>query len=227
MISEGPYQFVERRRGAVLRPTTVPEAAAEFSDANMIQMLYDMGALRDTKGKHSPLIAGAHFGNLETTRRMLEFGFDPNDDTGFTPLMTTVGFDHVDVVRELLAYGADCNWRDSKLQNYLFKAKSVPMADLLIDAGSRLDFVDSSGRTAVQYHRELGRVELAQHLVDRGATPGAWAPRGLNYEETLRRGDRDIREYLRETNPRRLEDYDLQESVDYGCVLPFRCAELV
>jgi ankyrin repeat protein len=82
-------------------------------------------------------------GDLETVKRLLQHGADPNafDDLGWTPLIHAAKRGHVDVVVCLLAAGAKVDARDEAHASNTALAEvaaecSLEMAKTLIDAGA-------------------------------------------------------------------------------------------
>ena len=82
-------------------------------------------------------------GDLETVKRLLQQGLDPNafDDLGWTPLIHAAKRGHLDVVRCLLAAGAQVDARDKARAGNTALAEvaaecSLEMAKALVDAGA-------------------------------------------------------------------------------------------
>ena len=82
-------------------------------------------------------------GDLETVKRLLQHGADPNafDDLGWTPLIHAAKRGHLDVVKCLLAAGAKVDARDEARAGNTALAEvvaecSLEMAKTLIDAGA-------------------------------------------------------------------------------------------
>ena len=203
---------------------SVSQQAAAFSDDQMIELLDDLGVLRVDREKESLLVMAAAWGNVQTTRKMLELGFNPNivNENDTSPLESAVSANELEVARILLKSGADVNRRDRRNKAPIFFASSVVMARLLVSAGARLNEVDDEGRSAAQYHLEHGREQIASALVECGAKRDSRWKRGMTEELVIAEGKRSLRDYLKATDIRALQDFDLAESVDFGCVLPLR-----
>ncbi len=57
-------------------------------------------------------------------------------------------------------------------------------------------------------------------LVRSGAKPEPGARLGLDEKQTMKKGAESYRNHLRETDVRRLREWDTQMGTDFGCVLP-------
>lgn len=211
--------------GSVVEPrTTISEYAAQFADAKMMKLLYDLGALHENKGKNPPLERSVIYGNLETMRCMLELGFDVDvlNEYGKPPLDYALMWDRVDIIALLLKFGADCN-RRHRSWTPLFYATSVEAAKQLIAAGARVDdAVDDKGRTCVEWHLECGKADIADLLVQHGARRDPAWRLGPTKAEAEALDREELREELRTTNPQGLAEIELGWAVDYGHVLPVR-----
>jgi hypothetical protein len=208
-----------------LGPRTVSRIAAELADAKMIQLLDRLDILRNDTEREGLLCRAAGSGNLEACRAMLELGFDVNasdEEYQGTALMSAVAWDHGNVVSLLLEYGADCNRLDYLGTTALFDARSVAAAKQLLAAGARIDVLDSEGRSCVQRHLERGRIDIVDLLVEHGAKRDTSWELGLTEDQVRARGAEFLSSGLRDINPQAADDYELSQSVGYGCILPIR-----
>jgi ankyrin repeat protein len=216
------------RPGGALRArlfkTTVSEQAVMYGDTRMVRLLGDLGVLHADKKKESLLPIAAWSRNLETTRCLLELGFDVNavDEVDQTALEHAIDQDCADIVALLLKYRADVNRQNCSRSTPLFLARSAGVARTLLDAGARVDAIDDEGKTAAQYLLENGRADVVAELVKHGAKMKAEWRLGLNEEQIRARGKQVLREHFEKTDPNALDDFELSQSIDYGCVLPVR-----
>ncbi|KAJ6481856.1 ankyrin repeat-containing domain protein [Mycena sanguinolenta] len=70
----------------------------------------------------------------------------------------------------LLAAGADPNLGTGHGTVPLFRARSIPAAQALLDAGARIHATDNAGRNALMY-RALQYAEVLRFLLERGVDP--------------------------------------------------------
>ncbi len=114
----------------------------------------------------SPLHDAASAGDLAQLEALLGAGVDANltykrRDLRITPLFEAVVENQLAAAKRLLAAGARVDGKDQ--EPVVMGVKSVPMAELLIEHGAKLDVVDSSGRTVfARIVDTLGRVPLAE-----------------------------------------------------------------
>jgi hypothetical protein len=214
-------------RKVIIYPVTVPEYAAMYGNARIIDGLYSRGVLYDKPGDFSPLAESCLAGNIETTERLLELGFDVDALNG-APLHNAVAGNHVDVVLVLVRKGVDVNVRGVRNETPLFHARSVEVAKALIEAGADVNAKDDAGvtcldshlfhsRNAMTFEREHSIVRLllqhrAHHrepLVEE-APPDAQTILG----EAAKRGDAGAAGLL--------DSITSGDAVDFGCVLPVR-----
>ncbi len=205
-------------RRVIVLPFTITEYAASYGDARMIDYLFQQGALEEKPGEFSPLKDGAQKGNLETTTRLLELGFDPNckDDLSTSPLQQATMWNHLEIVRLLLKHGADPNIRDIGERTPLFYVESVEVAEVLIRAGADVNAVNDTGELCIETHIVHGQKGIVALFVKHGAK--IEAPR---WDAPLMDGSAAIIEYFKETGDTEgLEMYEMSSTTDYGYVLP-------
>lgn len=149
---------------------------------------------------NAPLIV-AHANDHQLVDVLLEFGADPNRRSewwagGFHALHCATGaaaerllaagatpdacaaahLDRLDLLRSMLEQDPSrVHERGGDGQTPLHFARSIAVADLLLDAGADIDAPDADHRaTPAQWmlagRRGAGRYDLARHLVDRGAS---------------------------------------------------------
>lgn len=130
------------------------------------------------------LLTAAAAGTAEELRQLLDAGFDPNavhPTIGNSALYNATYSDHVSAVRMLLRRGADPNLRlnyhspvDGRWQRgivVLMCARSVEPAQLLIEAGAKVNLAGESGATALMHAVQRANFELIQLLLQAGADP--------------------------------------------------------
>jgi ankyrin repeat protein len=119
----------------------------------------------------SPTNFAASFGDVATTRALLEAGADPNetDDDGFTLLYQTAINNHPDVARLLIERGARVNDVDRRGMTSLLYAASADfgdraMVDLLLKMGANPAARTKEGLTAQDLARKYGHTYMAGSL---------------------------------------------------------------
>ena len=123
-------------------------------------------------GGITPLMYAALYGDVASTRRLLELGADPNarNDAGATALLWAV--DNAETTSLLLERGADPNVRSMDGRTPLsvaaarFGASSV--VKVLLDRGAKID-----DQAILSQAFDAGDDAVIRLLVDRGATKGA------------------------------------------------------
>ena len=128
-----------------------------------------------------PINIACRVGNMKLLKKVCHYGATLNslnvaDDN---PLTKAVFNKHIDAVEYLLKLGADVNFNDKKVETPLItactffreKEKVIPMVDLLLDYGAEIDkpFYYSNEDTALSAVIEYTNIELAEHLINRGA----------------------------------------------------------
>lgn len=120
--------------------------------------------------------------DVETARRLLEQGVDPNalDAEGRTPLHEATW--NVDLMRLLLEHGANPNIQDPEGLTPLYAARSVEAIDLLLNAGANPNVQDVLGDTVLHKISWLNiapsKGEAVRLLLKKGADPKAKNKKG-------------------------------------------------
>ncbi|EHK26310.1 uncharacterized protein TRIVIDRAFT_137356, partial [Trichoderma virens Gv29-8] len=150
---------------------------------------------KNAKFFHSDALAwAAKTGNIETAKKALQYGADPNASQKgeYVPLRWAVSQGHRDIVR-LLIDGADANalgylgktpllfaaqeGNESTFE-LLLERGADPFAkqdavQLFTQRGVRIDYTDREGRTALSWAARKGHHELVQYLLKNGASVDA------------------------------------------------------
>ena len=130
-----------------------------------------------------PLFQAAGEGDVETLRQLLNAGEDPNCvaiEFGNTPLYNACVADSIAAVRLLLERGADPNKRfeyhspiDGRVERNLtalMLARSVEVANALLEHGAQVDVHDGNGITPLMRAANRGKPEIVRWLLLAGAT---------------------------------------------------------
>ncbi len=116
----------------------------------------------------TPLHEAAKRGDLAEVEALLKKGADVNAvyhqrEIHTTPLYNAVAEGHLEVAKRLLEAKAKVDGKD--LEPVILVVKSIPMAELVIGAGAKLDAVDGSGRTLfTRLVDSFGKVPLAEFI---------------------------------------------------------------
>lgn len=174
-------------RGAEMRPpkgagapvyNASPLMLASFGgNTDLVGRLMQAGARPDEKMlilgmfETSATVNTIGFGDLATTRALLDAGADPNetDKDGFTLLYYAVIGNHTDVARLLIERGAKVNTVDPRGMTPLLYAASADfgdssMVDLLLKMGADPAARTKEGLTAQDLARKYGHTYLAGSL---------------------------------------------------------------
>jgi ankyrin repeat protein len=163
--------------------TTALYGAAENERHASVALLLAKGADPNLAGPSgvAPLAAAAFKGNGRIVDLLLARGADPNavDATGKAAIAYAAARGFALIVRRLLAAGVDPKRADGNDLTALMWAAghedgvgaraALDVIALLLDAGAPIDAVDVRGRTALMIAAELGRAEIAEALLARGA----------------------------------------------------------
>lgn len=126
-------------------------------------------------GGTTPLMYAALYGDVDSLRRLLDAGADPNarNESGVTALMWAV--DDLEKTHLLLERKADPNARSQNARTPLLIAAdrfgSAPVLKLLLDAGANAGFAGLRGSTALSEAASIGDEAAFRMLLDHGADP--------------------------------------------------------
>ena len=111
--------------------------------------------------------------NLPMIRLLLQHGANPNEPNGVgkTPLWAALEQSDADVVDELIRHGADVNLKAADGTTPLHRAKTVPIAQMLLKAGARLNERDGHERTPLHLAaaRPKSYISLTKFFLSHGA----------------------------------------------------------
>ena len=127
---------------------------------DMIQFLIDRGAdvnAKKTSGR-TPLDTAA--GEIAELLRQ---------NGGKRTLHGIVIAEDTEALRDYISSGEDVNITDGKKRSALFLAKTHEIAELLLDAGTKVDTKDAKGLTALNYAIDDERTDVIKTLIKHGA----------------------------------------------------------
>lgn len=137
-------------------------------------------------GGETPLMIAARAGDVEAVQLLVKHGakIEATERKGQTALMWAASEGHADVVAALITAGADLNATSkAKFTAMMFAARQgrLPVVDVLLDAGVDIhavmeptasgNRVPRKGSSALTMAVDSGHLELAMHLISRGAEP--------------------------------------------------------
>jgi uncharacterized protein len=130
--------------------------------------------------RNDELVLAANAGNLETVKRLIEGGADPNsvDQHGMGPLLT---FDP-EVTRYLLEHGANPDLqRNENIAPVLVGISSnIECMRLMLEAGANANRAsDHNGETALHFVASRSDTKAVQLLLDHGANLNAQTKPGM------------------------------------------------
>ena len=137
----------------------------------------DSQVIADIERKRGRLAihTAADAGDLARVEQELARGTDvnavfSNGSLRWTPLCGAVLGDHLAIVQKLLAAGAKVS--GAGITSAIFGVKSVPVAELLLASGARLDESDAQGRTTFARVVDVcGPAPMARFLADHSPKP--------------------------------------------------------
>jgi ankyrin repeat protein len=140
---------------------------------NVVRLLLIMGADVEERGVNemTPLLYAAYYGKLTFVKILVEAGADINAraNTGGTVLYCAASKNDAELVQFLLENGArdlldvsnDNGYTPLHIAAYFDK---LPVAQLLVERGARLDLKNNNRQTPYQLAREKGSREIAKYL---------------------------------------------------------------
>ena len=141
------------------------------------QYLLSIGAdpnLGVKKGGESLLMKMAQKGETQLVKWLLAAGSDVNylDTNGDSALSRAAYEGHLTTVKALLKVGANVNTapRGESLLMHIVNNNDLLIAQVLINAGADVNYIDDAGRSALQIAREKGFGDLEMLLMQSGAT---------------------------------------------------------
>ena len=146
--------------------------AAVGGDPEIVSLLLSAQARTDTaavNGWTAAALAAAK-GHVSIVDRLLRAGADPNlgDIFGWTPLMHAVEQERRETVALFLRQPyIRVNLRNLDGVTALHRAVAQGFREIsrmLVRAGARIDLPDQTGRTAVDYAREAGQIQILKDL---------------------------------------------------------------
>ena len=129
------------------------------------------------KQKNFQLMRAVADGDIQTVRKLLQEGVDPNimeTEKGYTPLLIAADRNNTEMAALLLSAGADAN---AQLNKSEYNVSALLMAcnkgnselvNMLLTMGASLYTTDSKGFTALHYAAASGNQKIAQRLLQEG-----------------------------------------------------------
>jgi len=161
--------------------------AADLGDLGLVNVLLEFGA---DPNRRSDWWAGGfhalHFARGEVAKRLLEAGAEPD-------ACAAANLDRPDLLKQLLdGDPSRVHERGGDGQTPLHFARSRRVVDLLLESGADPDARDIDHRsTPAQWmlagRKGAGRYDLAEYLVERGASPDVFLAAALGRAADLRR----------------------------------------
>ncbi len=112
--------------------TLVVMFVASMSFATTVEMTTDSHNYDLTTNSVNPFCMAIVKGDLDTVKKMIEFGSDVNQKSeGMTPLMYAARYNRVDIIKVLVKKGANIKTRDSKGYNAMKFAKLSNATDAI------------------------------------------------------------------------------------------------
>lgn len=123
--------------------------------------------LKDPSTKYTPLFYSVVFGNVDTTKSLLEHGADPNIQIGETPLYRSLLSGKKDIMELLLKYHADPN-----IPNRFGNTSLVPAVEYgdldtvkkLIKHGAKVDVKNNRGKSLLDYAKDKEIIDYLKSL---------------------------------------------------------------
>ncbi|MCB1042069.1 MAG: ankyrin repeat domain-containing protein [Acidobacteria bacterium] len=152
----------------VIDGRSILEMATSNEDEKLVQALLSHGADVDRFGTDALCYAPPSLIDL-----LIDYGAAVNKvgREGYTPLIFAVMVDDIDRVRTLLARGARVDGKGKNGLKPIVVARSIPVADLLLDHKARLSDADAFGDTLLHHAAWEGKEEVFKWAVSKGLQP--------------------------------------------------------
>ncbi|KAF4628545.1 hypothetical protein G7Y89_g9606 [Cudoniella acicularis] len=128
--------------------------------------IYEMNSAGET-----PLHVAVRKGDIKATEYLIRKGANKNADDSYdqTPLHLAVKGNHVDLIRLLLSKGADPQLQDEAGNTPVDIADPDSEAAWIFNIGPGLEDHDHRGYTILRHFVNLGKQDIVNNLLDRGA----------------------------------------------------------
>lgn len=138
-------------------------------------------SVEEYSGKVTPLHIAASVGNVPIIRELIQRGANPSAriQTGleWTPIIYAIDGENVSALRELIAAGANVNEPTIEGHEYYpihyaigARTSAFEMTKALVEAGANISAISVDGTTAVTSAISSSTLEIADYLLDAGAT---------------------------------------------------------
>ena len=164
----------------------------------MLSFLKEKGFLNAaTSTGVTPLQEAAECDDVDIVTSLLEYGVnvDARDVNGRTALYKAVYFNHYEIVRLLLAHGAKQLPTQSGMTP-LHEARSLRVAELLVEHGAAVDAVSDELETPLQDAAHYGHVDIVQFLISKGAQMNLSSNYGTAFDMAIANGRMNAAELL-------------------------------
>ncbi|KAI9043104.1 ankyrin repeat domain-containing protein [Aspergillus affinis] len=173
-IDAPPYRLPGRSRGWPSRNALCNAIIRQHTDLVELLLAHGASPHHGWRGKVTPLMMAAKYGNIESMRMLIERGADAHAKDGLqqTALYYAAARGGVEFIRFLLEQGAEVNVAGENGKTpFLLAAGAGDLAsmEVLLDHGVDIAAIDASGRNALCAAAKSGQVPCVQSLLDRGA----------------------------------------------------------
>ena len=163
---------------AVRGPFTRLDLAVSTGNADMTRLLLNLGAEAHAAASHPRprLINAATSGHVEILTMLIEAGVsvDQADGDGNPALRYAIEKGHAHVVQTLLEHGASVDFVDTASGRNLLHLSAfgghAEIATQLLNSGVPIDARDHRNKTPLHYAAQYGHQQLAERMIEHGAT---------------------------------------------------------
>lgn len=145
--------------------------ACERGHLDVVKILYKNGFSLEIEDhfKCVPLLLASIEEHTDVVDFICSTGvsIDETDDIGSTSLFYAAENGNIDILKILIKHGANVNIQNCDGDTALMHAENIEVAEILINAGAKLDIVDNNNKDAICRAKDGNNIDLVNFLMKR------------------------------------------------------------